>query len=140
MNETARMSGNPTSWVRRGATVLIASIALVGCGSGGYRTPPLDAALARDTLETVLENWKNGEKSDSLQESSPPIIAQDIDWFNGVQLLDYQVLDEGHEIDGNLVEKVILTLPDSRGGKTQKKVTYLVTTSPSLTVLRDIRQ
>jgi hypothetical protein len=67
--------------------------------------------------------------------------VQDFDWEAGARLIDYQVVDDGQAADANLRVRVQLTLsgpgPD-RGKTTEKTVWYLVGTSPSVTVFRDM--
>lgn len=124
----------------RAAVACLALLLVAGCGRGRYEVAPLDEEQARETLNDALESWKQGESQDSLQERSPPILAQDPDWMSGVKLLDYEFVDAGEEVDGRLVSHVKLKLLDDRGGQGEKTVTYLVNTNPGLTVLRDIRQ
>lgn len=113
-------------------------IGLSGCGASGYQAPVLDLPKARETLTSVLDGWKEGKTPDSLQKRSPPIIVQDIDWTSGAKLVKYELSGDGTEADGSLLTQVKLTLQSSRGGPKEKTVTYIVGTSPGLTVLRDI--
>ena len=66
--------------------------------------------------------------------------VQDFDWAAGAKLIDYQLVDDGKAQDANLTVQVKLTLSDpakDKGKTTEKKVWYLVGTSPSVTVFRD---
>lgn len=66
--------------------------------------------------------------------------VQDFDWQGGAKLIDYQLLDEGQQRDANLSVKVKLTLAakQGKGKNVEKSVYYLVGTSPSVTVFRDM--
>ena len=61
-------------------------------------------------------------------------------WERGTKLLEYQVLGEGEAKDANLSIKVKLTLAGDKPATktTEKTVSYLVGTSPSVTVFRDM--
>jgi hypothetical protein len=126
--------------LRFGTFVCLGGMLLVGCNGGRFEAPTLDEDLARVTLQSALESWQRGDSQDALQELSPPVTAADPDWMTGLKLLKYEIVDEGQEVDGRLVSHVKLTLQDERGGQAEKSVSYLVNTSPGLTVLRDIRQ
>ncbi len=66
--------------------------------------------------------------------------VQDFDWMAGAKLIDYQIIDDGKAYDANLRVQVKLSLssPGKASGKaTEKKVWYVVGTSPSVTVFRD---
>ena len=66
--------------------------------------------------------------------------VQDFDWMAGAKLVDYQIVDDGKAYDANLRVQVKLNLSDpgmASGKDTEKKVWYLVGTSPSVTVFRD---
>ena len=97
----------------------------------------VDAPLARESLKTALDHWKNGEDPKSLQSSATPMIAQDFEWAAGAKLLDYEILDErrrrqpprpGQDQAG----------PQGKTKAVEKKASYVVGTSPSVTVFRDV--
>jgi hypothetical protein len=113
-----------------------------GC-SGDIRAHAVDPPRAREALKTALDQWKAGAGPRSLQSSATPMTVQDFDWAAGAKLLDYQVVDDGKPYDANLRVQVRLVL--SHPGKdkdedqaVEKKVWYLVGTSPSVTVFRDM--
>ncbi len=109
-----------------------------GCGSGTYQSAPVNADVARETLEHVMESWKGGDTVEALKEQSPAIVVQDIDWTNGAELLSYEVVGDGKEANANLIAQVKLTLKDKEGTQSEKMVTYVVGTAPVLTVFRDM--
>jgi hypothetical protein len=84
-----------------------------------------------------MESWKKGDRIDALRSGSPPIVAQDFDWMGGHHLLAYEVTGDGKDDDANLRIPVRLTLRTPQGKELSKDVSYVVGTSPSLTVFRD---
>jgi hypothetical protein len=106
----------------------------VGCGGGEGRTLSLNKDAARDACTEFLEAWKKGGKSADLQ---PAIIGKDSDWEAGQTLTGYELLP--NEMDGgsNLHIPVRLTLKNAQGREEQQDVTYIVGTSPKVTVFRE---
>lgn len=117
-------------------------VLLAACGCGGRDYSPeahrVDPALARETLESVLKSWQQGETPESWQERDPDVVVQDMDWARGKQLQEFEVLGDGEAIDANLHCEVRLTIADPESGTVEQTVTYLVTTSPKLTVFRKV--
>ncbi len=91
---------------------------------------------AREALKTALDQWKAGGSVKSLESSATPMTVQDFDWASGAKLIDYEIFDDGKAYDANLRVQVKLSL-GGPGKATEKKVWYLVGTSPSVTVFRD---
>ena len=108
---------------------------LSGC-DGVYRSDPVIPELARETLRQALEQWQAGASAESMRERSPEIVVQDIDWSSGSKLIAFDLLEVGKPVDANLIAKVKLTLQTSAGKQQEKTVTYVVGTSPVLTVFR----
>ena len=108
-----------------------------GC-SGSHGAGPVDVERAREALRTTLEGWKKGEPPTALNNSTPPITAQDLDWLRGAKLVGYAVDGEGKSVEANLFVPVTLTLKMANGKEAKKKVTYVVGTSPYLTVFRSL--
>ncbi|MCS6977779.1 MAG: hypothetical protein NZM31_12345 [Gemmatales bacterium] len=117
---------------------LLIVIASIGCTKGPQRADPVDPDKARNTLRVVLDAWKKGEKASALQQRQPPIVVQDMDWETGFQLMDYQVLGPDRAEDANLFCPVKLVLRGPDGEISTKEVTYIVGTSPRLTVFRSL--
>jgi hypothetical protein len=111
---------------------------LAGC-SGSQRAAPVDADRAREALKTTLDGWKKGDTPATLKDGSPPITVQDMDWMSGARLVDYQVDGEGKAVEANLYVPVKLTLKTKDGKQVKKTVSYVVGTSPILTVFRNFR-
>jgi hypothetical protein len=120
--------------------IVLMTLFLSGC-SGSSQAHAVNPSLARESLKSALEQWKKGEGPKSLESSATPMIVQDFDWAAGAQLMDYQLLDDGKAEDANLRVQVKLTLNNpgkDQGKSAEKKVWYLVGTSPSVTVFRDM--
>lgn len=116
--------------------ILLASCGLWGCEEG-YKPPVLDAPKARATVTAVLDHWKSGKKPELLQRMDPPVVFNDADWAKGVKLVKYELDGEGVEKEGCLFTKVKLTLQPGSGGPKESTVTYIVGTSPALTMQRE---
>jgi hypothetical protein len=119
-------------------TFILVCVLSAGCGAKGpKRADSVDPARARETLRTVLESWTKGEKPTALQNRNPAITVVDMDWETGYRLLGYQVVGNGKGDDANLRCPVKLRLQSPQGTDVQKNVTYVVGTSPVLTVARE---
>ncbi len=119
---------------------LAAISALMLSGCSGASAHAVDPSRAHDALVTALDRWKAGDDPRSLSSSTTPMTVQDLEWQGGTKLIDYQLIGEGQPRDANLSVKVQLTLAGNQGkGKAiTKTVYYLVGTSPSVTVFRDM--
>ena len=119
---------------------VLAALPMTGCW-GSSRAHAVDQPRAREALKTALDQWKGGQSPRSLESSPTPMTVQDFDWAGGARLIDYQVVDEGKARDANLSVKVKLVLDGAGkapGKPVEKSVWYLVGTSPSVTVFRDM--
>lgn len=113
-------------------SIVSALILFAGCDRG---TAPVKVDLARETLTTVMDCWKEGKSQEDL---APRIIVQDMDWTSGAELLDYEKLDDDRPINSNLYARVKLKLRFPNETESTKIATYVVSTSPGLTVFRDM--
>jgi hypothetical protein len=107
----------------------------IGCNWGG--SSPVNAARAREYLQTALESWKKGDSSETLKKGSPPIYIIDLEWQSGAKLVDYQLVSD-EEKDAMLYSKVKLTVKDANGKDVQKDVTFMISTAPNVTVSRKL--
>jgi hypothetical protein len=118
--------------------VLLVTAALAaGCG-GQRRAAAVNADQARQTLRSVLENWKAGQTPDGQRDGSPSVVVQDMDWQQGCELIDYRFVGDGRSRDANLHVPVDLILRDRAGMERKKKAFYVVGTDPVLTVFREL--
>ncbi len=97
----------------------------------------VDGKVAQQLLDSVLASWKNGEQPDAWREKTPEVVVQDMDWMTGAKLVSYEVLDD-KLIDANMHCRVKLTMQDSAQKQVVKTVTYMIGTSPVLTVFRSM--
>jgi hypothetical protein len=129
-----------TVWMLVACVATMALLFLSGC-SGSSKAHAVDTPRAQEALKTALDQWKKGEGPRSLESSPTPMTIQDFDWAAGAKLIDYQIVDDGKAYDANLRVRVKLTLSEpgkDKGKSTEKTVWYLVGTSPSVTVFRDM--
>ena len=129
-------------FVRRKIAALLAStwigVALAGCGEGrgpGAKDFKVDASVAKQSLTAALDAWKAGEKAASLQQRQPPIVAIDTTWNGGAKLLDYKILSD-KDGSANMYYQVELSI-DQEGQPSTQTASYVVSTSPAITVSRD---
>jgi hypothetical protein len=117
-----------------------AMLILMFSGCSNSRAHAVDQPRAREALKTALDHWKQGENPRALSSSATPMTVQDLEWEGGAKLIDYQILEDGQPADANLRIKVRLTTKGAKAGSknAEKTVSYLVTTSPSVTVFRDM--
>ena len=116
---------------------LFGAATLLGC-SNRINNAPVNADKARDVLKIALESWKKGDKSDALQGAAPPIYIIDVEWQGGAKLVDYEIVNNGREMDAHLFCPVKLTVRDSTGQESKKEVTYIISTAPNVTVSRKV--
>ncbi len=119
-------------------TLLVLCLLLSAGCFGRPGLTPVDAEQARQVLNISLENWKRQASPESLEHGSPSIMVQDTDWEYGMKLVAYKVLGPGQEQDAVLRCPVELVLRDRDGKEQRKTVRYLVRTSPSAAVFREI--
>ncbi len=112
------------------------SLLIHGCSSYSAEEHRVEPGSARQVLEDVLLSWKEGEPMDKWQQRQPPVVVQDMDWKNGAILESFEIKGAGEAIDANLHCQVKLKLQMPNNTKSEKTVTYLVGTSPVVTVFR----
>jgi hypothetical protein len=117
--------------------VAVACVALVRYGSS-RRLDPVNVSQAREALQKILQCWKDGHPPDEMQKASPPVFVQDFDWLAGRQLASFEIAPDHRTDDVNLHCAVRLRIKSVGGDEVQKDVTYVVTTSPVVTVFREV--
>jgi hypothetical protein len=113
------------------------ALLLAGCSPYGQRAARVDPPRAHEALKTMLEGWKNGDTPAEIKSGSPSIVVQDFDWMSGHRLLAYEIDGDGKDDDANLRIPVKLTMQSPSGKELKKTVSYVVGTSPVLTVFRE---
>ena len=99
---------------------------------------PVNVHAALTALESVMESWKEGKTPEDLLNESPEIVVQEPEWNDGAKLLDYQIVSDDAPAGPNLITTVKLKLSKVDGTVTEKTATYVVGTSPKLTVYRNL--
>ena len=120
------------------ATVAALGLGLAGCETGPGRAAPVDATRAREALRVTLGRWKDGGRPSESAAGSPPVTVQDMDWEAGKALVDIEILGDGKGDDANLIIPARLTVREKGGRAVSKPVKYIVGTSPSVTVFREL--
>lgn len=116
------------------ALFLVAASALTAGCDRGARSLALDPELARASLTTALDSWKQGERPAALRDRSPAIVASDTNWASGYKLEKYTVTGDEKNDGTNLHITVDLVVRDTKNRPRQSSVTYTVGTSPVITV------
>ncbi len=97
------------------------------------RNLPLNQPQAREACTEFLTAWKDGKKIADLK---PKIIGRDSDWEAGKKLDTFEILPEEKADGPNLLLTVRRTLKDDKGRSIKQEVTFVVGTSPVITVFR----
>lgn len=121
------------AWRYRALGALLVSL-LATAGCGGSTAVTLDRALAESTLHQALAAWREGKSPADLQAQSPAIICGDPRWEAGVRLRSFTLHGPSTDDGYNLHQAVELELEAAGPSPTTEIVTYVVGTSPSLTV------
>lgn len=104
----------------------------IGCGHSGHNLS-LDESKAKNACASFLNAWKDGKKSADLK---PGITGKDEDWEAGKKLDSFELLPNQRSDGVNLRVPVRIVLKDDAGAESQQQVTYIVGTSPVVTVFR----
>lgn len=119
---------------RCGALLILFVFSLCGCSSKAPTEHPLNPELARTSLQKAMQAWVEGKTPDDLK---PGIIMGDVAWKQGKKLSSFEIVASEETSDGSN-----LHIPVTRkfeGGEdpnagTDAKVTYIVGTSPVVTI------
>jgi hypothetical protein len=95
-----------------------------------HRVDPGDAEPLK-----LSQSWKAGATPDSWQQQTPAVVVQDMDWKGGAKLTEFEIVGT-EAVDANLHCQTSLTMTDLQQKTIERTVTYLVGTSPTLTVFR----
>jgi hypothetical protein len=113
------------------ASGLILMACMAGCARSA-RDLSLDPELARASLQRAMQAWSEGKKPADLR---PEIIMGDHAWDKGVKLVSFTIQTAEERSDGtNLYLPVLREFKDDRGKTSRSTTTYIVGTSPSITI------
>jgi hypothetical protein len=118
----------------RAFAVAVACLLAVGCGRSNA---PTDVPSAKAALTAALESWKAGQPPDSLRQRSPSIVMVDEAWQKGEKLESFENVAPETDDGVNLHCTVKLAINGERDVRRSEQVTYIVGTSPMITIFRD---
>jgi len=114
--------------------LLLSCLVAIGCQPSAK---PSDPQVARQSLQTMLDLWKNGGSAAELKAGTPSIVCVDDDWEQGGKLVEYKVDDAPFDDGNNLHFKVKLSIKTKQGRDINKTITYIVGTHPVITIFRN---
>lgn len=119
------------SFFRRfGFACIFLTALCTGCSQSG-RSYSLDEELARSAVQDALQAWVDGQTPEDLQ---PSIIMGDQGWLNGRKLSSFEILTDEETTDGSNLYIRVKRKFIGETGTSDSKVTYIVGTSPSITI------
>jgi hypothetical protein len=111
---------------------------LSGCGEGNRAMPaPSNSEVARQALEKALSQWQAGQTAESLAAASPQVYVNDFDWKDGRKLKQFQVAGPTEEVGLQVRLPVALDVEQATGQVVRSQVSYSVSTSPVVSIVRD---
>lgn len=115
---------------RHGILSTVLLISLWGCGQP---TPshPLDADLARSSVQRALQAWVDGKTPKEVQAE---FIVGDVAWEQGKKLVSFEILTDEETSDGSNLHIRVKRKLANGGVATESQVTYIVGTSPVVTI------
>ena len=115
---------------------VLCALGTAGCGQSAPQLT-IDPALAQASFEQFLQVWKKGGKPRDLQTASTTIIVGEPDWEAGRKLTGFKILKDKQRNDGANLHMTAQLAIHSKPGRTLKhEVTYIVGTSPIVTIHR----
>ncbi len=116
--------------------IVLLPVLLAGCDSKG-RNLPLDKTMARDSLVVFLDTWIGNRPVKGLQDRTPPIVGLDDDWDAGKKLESYEIINLDKDDGSNVYAVVKLKFASAGGESKSRQVTYIIGTSPVVSIFRD---
>lgn len=111
------------------AFTILTLLFISGC-SQEAPSHPLDTNVARESVRKAMQAWVDGKTPQDLK---PGIIIGDPAWEQGTKLASFEILDKEENNDGsNLYIHVVRKFDGAGVG--EAKVTYIVGTSPVVTI------
>jgi hypothetical protein len=93
--------------------------------------------VARQALEKALSQWQAGQTAESLAAASPQVYVNDFDWKDGRKLKQFQVAGPTEEVGLQVRLPVALDVEQATGQVVRSQVSYSVSTSPVVSIVRD---
>lgn len=115
------------------SSIAAACLMVSGCDQGA-RDLALDRNLARQSFVQFLETWKDGGRPGDLKEGDPAMIVGESTWEGGWSLTSYRLVDTKTDDGTNLHATAELVLRNPAGREVKSIKTYIVGTSPVITI------
>ena len=117
------------------AAVALGLAMLAGC-RGPKLDPPVPTEEAAGHLKAALTAWKAGEPIDSLASRQPPIVFNEPLWRGGSKLADFEIGEVTlHGRQARCTVKLTLAGADAKKG--DRKIGYLIDTTPNVVIARE---
>ena len=115
--------------------VLLSLLVLIATGCGSPLPTAADPQRAKVALQTSLDAWKVGASADSLQQQSPAIYFNDEIWQAQHKLTKFE-LGEGQANGMGWRCEAALTVTDTSGQTTERKISYQIDTDPVIVIVQ----
>jgi hypothetical protein len=136
MNQTMTVqSPHHRSWLSTFASIVSLFALSIGCGPSAV--PVSDEHEAERLLQETFDQWKSGASLEDMRKRSKPIFVTEDLWRNGNVLSDFSIVAGPEKNGTNIRLQVDLKYKSSQGKEGQRKIWYLVTTVPALTISRE---
>jgi hypothetical protein len=111
---------------------------LTGCGEWNRAMPPpANADVARQALERALSQWQAGQAAAALAAAEPKTYVNDHEWRDGRKLKQFQLAGPAEEVGPQVRLPVALDVEYAPGKVYRSQVSYSITTSPVVCIVRD---
>lgn len=120
-----------------GALVVLMLVVSAGCGGNRAMPTASSKEVAKQSLEKALAKWAAGQPPESLATENPKIYVNDVDWKDGRKLKQFQLAGPAEEVGLQVRLPVTLDVEDASGQVVKNQVSYSVSTSPVVSIVRD---
>lgn len=117
--------------------VSLVSLVVLSTGCGPASVPVSDEREAERVLKEAFDQWKSGATLEDMRKRSKPIFVTEDLWRNGSVLSEFRIIAGPEKSGTNIRLQVDLKYKSSQGKEGQRKIWYLVTTVPALTISRE---
>lgn len=116
--------------------LILATMMLTWIGCGRVAVPMSDPHAAKQLLSSALEAWKTGKSVADMRQSTPPVYVAEELWNDGFQLTDFVIEGDGEMYGPSVRLHVTLVGSGTGSSVVEKRLQYLVTTTPAFTIAR----
>jgi hypothetical protein len=111
---------------------------ILATGCSDKAGAPVNINVAQKILESAMKSWQDGKSSKDLLAGTPSVFVQEAEWNEETKLVGYEIISNDQPAGPNLIATVKLKLSKPDGKVTEKTATYVVGTSPSFTIYRNL--